>query len=63
MIVVGNLENPDGDRWRQPPLMFSVFPAGIFMRLVFNPLQPHSLQCMGAILFAFFFFFLLHPMT
>ena len=62
MIIVGNLEHPDGDRWRQPPLMFSVFPAGLFMRLVFNPLQLHSLQCMGAILFAIFFF-LLHPMT
>lgn len=60
MIIVGNLENPDGDRWRQPPLMSSVFPAGVFMCLVFNPLQLQSLQGMCAILFAIF---LLHLMT
>lgn len=54
MIIVGNLENPDGDRWRQPSLMSRVFPAGIFMCLVFNPLQLQSPQCMCAILFAIF---------
>lgn len=54
MIIGGNLESPDGDRWRQAPLMFSVFPAGIFTCLVFNPLQLQSLQCMSAVLIFFF---------